>query len=50
MYHIAYVVPYVGKLREDINIWSLSAAYNPTISWLVFTDYLLKIYKKVYKI
>ena len=38
MYHIAYVIPYFGKFREDINIWLLSVAYNPTISWIIFTD------------
>lgn len=37
-YKIAYVIPYFGNLREDINIWLTSCKYNSDIDFLLFTD------------
>lgn len=37
-YKIVYVVPFFGKLREDIDLWLHTCAYNPTIDFIVVTD------------
>lgn len=37
-YSIAYIVPFFGKLRSDIEIWLLSVKYNPTVNWIIYTD------------
>lgn len=35
---IAFVIPYFGKFRKDINIWLYSCSFNPTVNWIIFTD------------
>ena len=37
-YSIAYIIPYFGRLRSDIELWLLSVKYNPTIDWILYTD------------
>lgn len=38
MYSLAFIIPYFGKMREDLNIWLQSVRYNPTIDWIILTD------------
>jgi hypothetical protein len=38
MYKIALVLAYFGRLPDYFDLWLTSAACNPTIDWLLFTD------------
>lgn len=37
-YKITYIIPYFGKLRNDINLWLETCKYNKTINFLIITD------------
>lgn len=36
--NIVLIVPYFGKFPEWFDLWLVSCKYNPTITWLIFTD------------
>lgn len=38
MKSICFVVPYMGKLPNNFQLWLLGCKKNPTINWIVITD------------
>lgn len=38
MYKIAFVIPYFGKFPDMFDYWLVSAKYNSTIDFIMFTD------------
>lgn len=38
MTKIAFIIPYIGHLRNDFEFWLKSVEKNPTIDFLIFTD------------
>lgn len=38
MFKIIYIIPYFGRLREDLPLWLESCKWNPTVNWLLVTD------------
>lgn len=53
---IGLVIPYIGNLRGDFSFWMKSVANNPTIDFLMFTDFPivdapknLHVYKTTFK-
>lgn len=37
-YKIAYIIPYFGKLRNDVELWIKTCSYNPSIDFIIITD------------
>lgn len=35
---IVYIIPYFGKLPQNINLVLQTMRYNPSINWIIFTD------------